>query len=246
MAKKEKETFEIYNYLKSDLASSRFAFAGQLGEASKAIAPVFQAFETTDAQHLSIRMSKTFRHQMETELEQLKKANLKRVIRITEAKLESMQNKGGRGFTRWIDASREWRECEIEAAVLEQYIDTTTGECVIENFDEAALLVLRQSRHVKASDNKKSEVYVREHYICPSCGAELEHIADQTNCHYCGAYIRFNFFDWQLDSFSLNMHKESLLLELKKNVAATAEKNSRGGCDRCFKGDKFSCRINGA
>ncbi len=227
MAKKENVASEKLNYLRSDLATIRFASRGHLGEASDAIEPVLQAFESLDKNLLPKRMSKTFREQTECEIEQLKKAGLKRVVRITDPELCSSQSNGNLGFARWIDASREWRECELYAAVLEQYIDLETGECVIENYDSCALLTVRQSRHIRASDqkknkNKKTDIYVREHYNCPSCGAELEHIADETNCPYCGAVITFNFFDWQLDGFYLDMSEATLVDEVKTVAGKTA------------------------
>ncbi len=217
---------EQFDYLKSDLAAIPFAFKGQLGEASKAIEPILQAFENADIAALPYRISSGYQKQIKTEIDQLQKAGLKRVIRITSPQFCSAQNRNSLGFTRWIDASREWRECEITAAVLDQYIDIQTGECVIEKFDECATLSLRQSRHIKASDqkkakNSKADVYTREHHVCPSCGAELTHIADKTNCPYCGAYITFNFFDWQLDSFYLDLHKASLLDGVKAAAVKT-------------------------
>lgn len=214
-------------YLRSELATSSFASKGQLGEASKAVEPILQALENVDVASLPMRIGKAFREQTEMQIDWLKKAGLKRVIRITAPRLSSKQNKNSFGFTRFSDASREWRECEITAAVLDRFIDIKTGECVIERFDEEAKITLRQSRHIKASDqnkakNGKKDVYVREHYECPSCGSPLEHIADSTNCPYCGALLIFNFFDWQLDSFYLDMHKSSLLQEIKKVAADKA------------------------
>lgn len=208
------------DYLRSDAAAVQFAFKGQLGEASKAIEPVLQAFEAADTAALPKRIGKVFQKQTAAEIARLKRAGLKRVIRITDAKLSSSQNKNSLGFTRMVDASGEWRECEITAAVLDRYIDIGTGECIIEKFDESARLTLRQSRHIKASDqskakNSKKDVYIREQLDCPSCGAQLVHIADNTSCPYCGASITFNFFDWQLDSFYLDMRKASLLDEAK-------------------------------
>lgn len=217
---------EKSDFLKSDLAMIQFASKGQLGEASKAIEPILQAFEDADTSALPRRIGTSFHKQLKTEIDRLKKAGLKRVIRITSPKFVSVQNKNGFGFTRRVDASREWRECEIVAAVLDRYIDIKTGECVIENFDENATLTLRQSRHIKASDqskakNSKTVVYTREHYQCPSCGAQLENIADRTNCAFCGAYITFNFFDWQLDSFYLDMRKATLM-DGTKDIAVKA------------------------
>ncbi len=227
MATSDKQASEKIEFLKSELATVRFASKGHLGEASKAIEAVLCAFENVSVSELPKRVGITYRKQVETEIEQLKKANLRRIVRITSPELCSSQSNGNLGFTRWVDASREWRECEILAAVLEQYIDINTGECVTENFDEHALITIRQSRHIRASDQKKNknnntDVYTREHYNCPSCGAELEHIADQTNCPYCGAVIVFNFFDWQLDSFYLDMHKSSLIGEIKTTAASAA------------------------
>lgn len=227
MAKLNKHSSGKIEFLKSDLATARFASKGHMGEASKAIEPVLYAFENVSVNELPKRIGTTYRKQVEAEIEQLKRAGLRRSIRITSPELCSSQSKGGLGFTRWVDASREWRECEILAAVLEQYIDINTGKCVIENFDEHALITIRQSRHIRASDkkknkNNKADVYTREHYDCPSCGAELEHIADQTSCPYCGAVIVFNFFDWQLDSFYLDMHKSSLVGEIKTAAASAA------------------------
>lgn len=225
MAKAKSMASEKIAFLRSDLAAPRFASKGHLGEASKAIEPIIEAFENKSADYLPKRIAKTYKAQLETELLRLNESGLKRVIRITEPKLCSKQDKGNFGFVRWIDSSREWRECEITAAVLEQYIDVITGECIIENFDENALLTLRQSRHIRASEqkkNKNNDVYVREHYNCPSCGAELEHIADQTNCPFCGAYITFNFYDWQTDSFYLDMHKQSLLNSVKGAAVGAA------------------------
>lgn len=203
------------DFLKSDRASISFGSKGQVGEASRAIEPILRFFEEEDSAQLPQRISTPFRRQLLTELEQLQRAGLKRVVRITDAKLTSLQGKNGFGFTRWTDASREWRECELEAAVLEQYVDSASGEIVIEKFDAQAKLTLRQSRHIKAADQRKAkekgEVYVREEYNCPSCGAGLEHVADHTQCPYCGALIIFNFFDWQIDSFYLDLRKASLL-----------------------------------
>lgn len=227
-------------FLQSDLAGIPFGFKGQLGEASKAIEPILQALEGADCTLLPSRISKPFRKQLETEIDQLRKAGLKRVIRITAPKFLSSQGKGGLGFLRWVDASREWRECELTAAVLDRYIDVHTGACVIERYDEAATITLRQSRHIKASDQRrakgsKGDVYVREECICPSCGAELSQIADRTNCPYCGAYITFHFFDWQLDSFFLDMRKDSLLEDIKE----TAKKASAGILVGAFQGAGF-------
>ncbi len=230
MAKKINKTLEKLNYLQSNEASYVFATdLGHLGDASRAVEPIFKAFEKTDVKVLPKRISKTYKKQVETEIKQLKKARLKRVIRITSAKFISPSelSNDGFGFIRWVDDSRDWRECEIEAAVLERYIDSSTGECIIENFDESARLVIRQSRHIRARDRSQNkfsmkDVYVREHYNCPSCGAALEHVADETNCSYCGAVITFNFYDWQLDSFYLDMHKNSLLGKTTSAVTTAA------------------------
>ncbi len=213
-------------YLRSDVATINFTSKGQMGEASAAIAPILQSFEEVNLSFLPKRISTTYLKQIKTEIEQLKKAGLKRVIRIADAHFTSKQNKNSLGFKRSTDSSREWRECEFTATVLDRYIDVGTGECVIERYDENATITLRQSRHIKASDQKKAKdskavIYSRDNYECPSCGSQIEHIADQTNCPFCGAYITFNFFDWQLDSFYLDMSKNALISEVK-DVATKA------------------------
>lgn len=208
-------------FLKSELAEVRFAAKGQMGEVSNAIEPVLQAFENANSALLPKRIARQFKNQLEHELKMLDSAHLKRVIRITDAQFLSSQNKNALGFMNTTDASCQWREAVISAAVLEQYIDTVSGECLIESYDENATITLRQSRHIKASDRvkakqSKADIYTREHYNCPSCGAELNHIADSTSCPYCGAFITFNFYDWQLDSFYIDMHKESILTNVKE------------------------------
>ncbi len=228
MAKKDSN--EIINYLKDDLADIAFATdRGHLGEASRAVEPIIEALEKLNPNLLPRRISRVFKEQVETEIKQLRKAGLKRVIRITSAEFSSISefSNDGFGFIRWVDDSRDWRECEIRAAVLERYIDLSTGECVIENFDPSAHITIRQSRHIRARDRSKNkfsmkDIYVREHYICPSCGAEHLQVADETQCPYCKAVINFHFFDWQLDSFYLDMHKQSLLGQAKDAVVTGA------------------------
>lgn len=217
---------ETYEFLKSDLAEARFAAKGQLGEASRAIEPILHAFETADPEALPERISMRFRAQLESEIAQLKQAGLRRVLRIASPRFTSSQGKNGLGFARFTEASRQWRECELEAAVLDRYYDLESGACVTEVFDEHATLTLRQSCHIRASEPKKggakAEAYTRGQYRCPSCGAQLTRVADSTVCPYCGAVITLRFFDWQLDGFYADLRKAPLLGGAKEAAVKTA------------------------
>ncbi len=216
MAKKKMNRTEKLELLRAATGDTPFGCGGQLWDASEATAPIITAWEPADTEALPKRMSSTFRKQAQAGVEQLQAGGLRRVIRITEPHFLS-GTKSGLGFEYWTDASRQWRECVIMATVLEQYIDKTTGQCVMENFDEEAIFTIRQSRHVRASDRKKHKdnYYDQEEHLCPSCGAAVEQSSNVTTCPYCGAQIRFNFFDWQLESFYLDIQKSSLVNQAK-------------------------------
>lgn len=144
------------SYLRSEFATAQFAFKGQRLEASKAIEPVIEALEAVDAEKLPRRISVQLKEQLEQEIDFLKRNGLKRVIRITGAAFCSYDSNDNAGFVRWIDLSREWRECQMLATVLEQYIDVATGKCILESYDEDALITIHQSRHVNAGKSSNS------------------------------------------------------------------------------------------
>lgn len=157
-----------------------------------------------DKSLLPIRMDKTFRRNIELQIDSLAKHSLYRDIRVADLspgqKIE---------FRTWEDDGREWREAELECCALERLISAKNSEVEHEIYRKHACLRVLQSRHVQTVDcgNGKRTFYAGKAKVtCPSCGAEVTLSSQQVVCEYCGARIQTDFYDWQTEVFEIYEH----------------------------------------
>ena len=163
--------------------------SGLRREIRKAFERVLVPLSKADKGALPARMDKTFRSNMERQLELLRQRKLCRDIRLTDV-IPQPKNE----FTRWEDDGREWRD------------PAEGGDPVYEIYRPNAYAHILQSRHVRSADRKaeKNSYYAGQGKIsCPSCGAPLELGSQQVVCPYCGGTIHSDFYDWQTETFAL-------------------------------------------
>ena len=175
--------------------------SGLRREIRKAFERVLVPLGKADKRALPVRMDKTFRSNMECQLELLRQRKLCRDIRLTDV-IPQPKNE----FTRWEDDGREWRESVLECTALERYVPAEGGDPVYEIYRPNAYAHILQSRHIRSSDRKaeKNSYYAGQGKIsCPSCGAPLELGSQQVVCPYCGGTIHSDFYDWQTETFAL-------------------------------------------
>lgn len=148
-----------------------------------------------DKNLLPSRMDKIFRKETENQLQLLKDRGLR--LEFYFAGVSSSGN-----FTKWNDGGREWREAELEGAILERFV-TSSGNIIQEIYHNRGVMTIRQSRRIRHDDRKekKQQYYEDLSIYCQSCGAELMLNTQEVNCPYCGAVISRKFFDWQMESF---------------------------------------------
>ena len=157
-----------------------------------------------DKKLLPPRMDKTFRRNIERQIDSLARHQLYRDIRVTD--LEPGQKIE---FRTWADDGREWREAKLECCALERLISAKNSDVVHEIYRKHACLRVLQSRHVQTvdcGDGKKNFYAGKTKVICPSCGAEVTLSSQQVVCEYCGARIQTDFYDWQTEVFDIYEH----------------------------------------
>lgn len=112
-----------------------------------------------DKSLLPIRMDKTFRRNIELQIDSLARHSLYRDIRVAD--LSPGQKIG---FRTWEDDGREWREAELECCALERLISAKNSEVEHEIYRKHACLRVLQSRHVQTVDcgNGKKTFYARK------------------------------------------------------------------------------------
>ena len=157
-----------------------------------------------DKKLLPPRMDKTFRRNIERQIDSLARHRLYRDIRVTD--LGSGQKIE---FRTWEDDGREWREAELECCALERLISAKNSEVEHEIYRKNACLRVLQARHVQTvdrGDGKKTFYAGKTKVICPSCGAEVTLSSQQVVCEYCGARIQTDFYDWQTEVFEIYEH----------------------------------------
>ena len=175
--------------------------SGLRREIRKAFERVLVPLRKADKSALPARMDRTFRSNIERQLELLNQRKLYRDIRLTD-----VTPKPKNQFTHWEDDGREWREAMLECTSLERYVTAEGGNPVYQIYRPFSNLYILQSRHVRSSDRKpgKNSYYAGQGKItCPSCGAPLELNSQRIECPYCGGVIHSDFYDWQTESFEL-------------------------------------------
>jgi len=157
-----------------------------------------------DKSLLPIRMDKTFRRNIELQIDSLARHSLYRDIRVAD--LSPGQKIG---FRTWEDDGREWREAELECCALERLISAKNSEVEHEIYRKHACLRVLQSRHVQTVDcgNGKKTFYAgKAKVICPSCGAEVTLSSQQVVMRILRARIQTDFYDWQTEVFEIYEH----------------------------------------
>lgn len=163
----------------------------------QALEDVLIAYEKAN-KNLLPKMDKAFRQQAEQQINLLNRSGLRRRFQFEHVESDP------KGFRKWNDGGREWREGEITACVTESFIGRGSEPVSQTKFN--AVLNIRQSRHIRESDRRKGQAsYYGEDktYVCQSCGAELKLDSNQVNCPYCGAHIVSHFYDWQTERLVL-------------------------------------------
>ena len=170
------------------------------GDIKKEFEKLLIPLKRADKRLLPARMDKTFRRELERQLELLSRRGLSRDIRFADV-VPLPKN----DFRKWNDDGREWREAVLQCSVLDRLI-AADGSAVHELYLKNARARLLQSRHVRSSDreDKKKSYYSDSGAVsCPSCGAEVELKTQQAICPYCGGILQSDFYDWQTEAFEI-------------------------------------------
>ena len=165
-------------------------------ELEKLLIPLARAEERL----LPARMDRTFRRELERQLDLLRRRGLRRDIRLADVAPPPKND-----FKRWNDDGREWREAVLRCSVLDRLI-AADGRTVHELYRKRACVRLLQSRHVRSSDRaaKRKRYYADGGPVsCPSCGAAVELKTQQAVCPYCGGVLQSDFYDWQTEVFEI-------------------------------------------
>lgn len=170
------------------------------GDIKRELEKLLIPLKRADKRLLPARMDKTFRRELERQLELLESRGLRRDIRFADV-VPLPKN----DFRRWNDDGREWREAVLQCSVLDRLI-AADGSTAHELYRKNARARLLQSRHVRSSDraDKRKSYYSGSGAVsCPSCGAEVELKTQQAICPYCGGILQSDFYDWQTEAFEI-------------------------------------------
>ena len=177
----------------------------------KAFERVLIPLGKADQKLLPARMDMTFRKKIVSKINRLNKNNLCCNIYVTDVVPVPKND-----FETWSDDGREWRESVLKCSTLERFESTEDNTVRHEIYRKNSSLRILQSRHVRSADrNEKKKSYYSDmlRITCPSCGADVRLVSQQVICEYCGAVIKNEFYDWQIESFELY---ESISTNLKR------------------------------
>ncbi len=177
----------------------------------KAFERVLIPLGKADQKLLPARMDMTFRKKIVSKINRLNKNNLCCNIYVTDVVPVPKND-----FETWSDDGREWRESVLMCSTLERFESTEDNTVRHEIYRKNSSLRILQSRHVRSADrNEKKKSYYSDmlRITCPSCGADVRLVSQQVICEYCGAVIKNEFYDWQIESFELY---ESISTNLKR------------------------------
>ncbi|MBN2929472.1 MAG: zinc ribbon domain-containing protein [Eubacterium sp.] len=176
---------------------------------SNVLEELLTLMQTGNLQKSTVRMDRTFQEKVIHEVKLLEGRGLSRQLHFTNVRL-SEENAKKRDFRHWSDSGREWREVIVEAAVSDKYIHRDSGKVIHESIYPHGSILLRQSRHIRhnevgGKDRQKEQRFYSKYseIFCPSCGAQIQLKGDETNCPYCGGFIKSNFYDWQIEDFMI-------------------------------------------
>ena len=177
----------------------------------KAFERVLIPLGKADQKLLPARMDMTFRKKIVSKINRLNKNNLCCNIYVTDVVPVPKND-----FETWSDDGREWWESVLMCSTLERFESTEDNTVRHEIYRKNSSLRILQSRHVRSADrNEKKKSYYSDmlRITCPSCGADVRLVSQQVICEYCGAVIKNEFYDWQIESFELY---ESISTNLKR------------------------------
>lgn len=190
-------------------------------EIKRAVEPMLCAWRDADEKALPGRMDKTFLARMRRIIAVLRKHGVRRELKLIGTFAE-VDGKGRRGFKKWNEVGREWRECVLSSAALDTVKDAQSGRILREKYYPNVRISVVQSRRIRLEDarqeakNRKDKfgytkkkqpetVFYEETRTieCNSCGAQVEINTQQVACPYCGAQLISEFHDWQTEHFAV-------------------------------------------
>ena len=127
-------------------------------------------------------------------------------------------NEKGEPFKKWNHGGKEWRNCIMGAAMVEQYVNISDGRMLLDNYYPSVSVNYSLSRRIMAKDSAKAaqkdkwgrkisdtdtfyENIMTE--TCPSCGAKLPENLKNVTCPYCQSTIFSDYYDWQVESIDI-------------------------------------------
>lgn len=189
-------------------------------ELSKYIEDILVLYERPENKDTQYRMGANLHKRIENTRQILSSNGISRKIRFVDVRAE----KTGKGhtFRKWDQGGKEWGAAEINASMVEQFIEVESGRVISQNYYPSVKFGFSMSRRLKQEDRvkaaqrdkwgrkleNKKEYYKDEQLkFCSSCGAELPGDLKDVVCPYCGSTIFSDYYDWQIESLEIEPQK---------------------------------------
>ena len=181
------------------------------GEAMEDLVPVFEFWESPSMSEFSCKVGKQLNTRVKRSKNLMYRHEIVRKLRFVD--LYATQNNKSGVYRKWDNGGKEWKCCNLNGMVVEEYYDKS-GNLLVPSFIYPSATILGAlSRRLRPDDKRNARMKDKwgkiteftDFYIenrvseCPSCGAKLPSDCKDIICPFCSSTMYSDYYDWQAE-----------------------------------------------